>query len=88
MKFYETLVLLIKKEPKIDAWEDVEKAFKRVFKTRDHLEGFAEGYCFGRHKLMTLEAFQNRLNNDIRDITATHYVIFVSYGQDEEEEED
>ncbi|WP_293662984.1 hypothetical protein [uncultured Phascolarctobacterium sp.] len=80
------LVLLIKKSPVIDNWEDVEKAFRRVFPNRSHLEGFCEGYCFDRHRLLTLNEFQERLNNGVRDITETHYVIFVEYGQEENEE--
>lgn len=52
------LVLLIKKSPVIDNWEDVEKAFRRVFPNRSHLEGFCEGYCFDRHRLLN---FKNAL---------------------------
>lgn len=80
------LVLLIKKEPVIDTWETVEKDFKRDFPNRSYLEGFCEGYCFGRHRLLTLKDFQDRLNKSER-ITETHYVIFVTYDQEDNEED-
>lgn len=80
-----TLVLLIQKNPIINAWDEVEKEFARTFPSLDYLKGFCDGYCFDRHTLLSISEFQKRINAYNNNILETYHVIFIEYNDNEGE---
>lgn len=67
-------VLLIRKD-KLNGGtiEEINGTLKTVFRSKEYMEGFIDGYCFGNSKLLTLIEFEKQLNDET--VTADKYII-------------